>query len=505
MRFEFDFRQPQMQPQYRAVREGPLRILLLGDFSGRSNRGLLGRGEELAARPIVPVDVDNLDTVMGGYAPRLHLAWGGADGPTVAVEFQGLEDFHPDRLYERLELFQELRETRRQLLDPATFQGKAEELRSVAHEAAPARPEPGAVEDDGATLERLLGKHSAEPSPARARPGERHVDISRFIQRLVQPHISPEAGPEQDHLVGAVDLATGEQMRALVHDPAFQTLEAAWRQVHWLVTSLETGESLRLYLVDVTKDELAADLSSVGGQLESSGLFRLLERGSGTADHQPWSVLAGHYMFGASSMDAALLAGLGSLAACVGAPWLGGAHPDIVGCESLLEAPEPSRWRPTAPEQEENWGALRTSPVARWIGLALPRVLLRLPYGPGSDEIERFAFRELLPGHGHEAYLWGNPAFACALLLGMAFLEKGWAMEPGDFLELGDLPAHVSQKGDEATLQACGEVFLTERASEAILARGVMPLISYKNRNAVRLLRFQSVADPPASLAGPWA
>ncbi len=77
-------------------------------------------------------------------------------------------------------------------------------------------------------------------------------------------------------------------------------------------------------------------------------------------------------------------------------------------------------------------------------------------------------------------------------------------MQPGDVLQIGDLPAHTYQVDGETQLQPCAEVCLTERAAESILSRGLMPLMSYKNRNAVRLIRWQSLADPAAALAGPW-
>jgi len=131
-------------------------------------------------------------------------------------------------------------------------------------------------------------------------------------------------------------------------------------------------------------------------------------------------------------------------------------------------------------------------------------VLLRLPYGSATDEVDGFAFEEFTSAREHEWYLWGNPAFVCVRLLAEAFVERGWAMEPGDFLEVGDCPAHAVAEEGETRLQPCAEVILPERAAEEILRRGPMPVLSYPNRNAVRLLRFQSLADPPTPLLGPW-
>jgi type VI secretion system protein ImpC len=147
---------------------------------------------------------------------------------------------------------------------------------------------------------------------------------------------------------------------------------------------------------------------------------------------------------------------------------------------------------------------LRTSAVAPWLGLALPRILLRLPYGQKTDPIDSFAFEEMPGGRDPEAYLWGNPAYVCARLIAAAFAENGWDFSPGDVLELGDCPAHVYEDAGERRMQPATEILLSERATEEILAHGPMPLLGHRQRNAIRLARFQSLADPPMALAGAW-
>jgi type VI secretion system protein ImpC len=157
-----------------------------------------------------------------------------------------------------------------------------------------------------------------------------------------------------------------------------------------------------------------------------------------------------------------------------------------------------------APDVAEVHAALRASPAASWVGLALPRVILRQPYGVGSDEIDSFDFEEMTPANDHETYLWGNPAFAVALLVGRAFIDNGWEMEPGDELDLSDLPSHVYASGGEKKTKPCAEVLLSDRAVDVIIKAGLMPMVSFRNRNAVRAERLQSVASPSAALSGPW-
>jgi type VI secretion system protein ImpC len=147
---------------------------------------------------------------------------------------------------------------------------------------------------------------------------------------------------------------------------------------------------------------------------------------------------------------------------------------------------------------------LRRIPQATWLGLALPRFLLRLPYGQRTQSTEQFAFEEM-PAGGHEDYLWGNPAFACAYLLGEAFVQDGWEFRPGQIPRIEGLPAHVYRANGESHLKPCAEALLTENAGEAILNKGLMPLLSIKGSDSVRLMRFQSIALPPAPLSGRWS
>ena len=351
----------------------------------------------------------------------------------------------------------------------------------------------------------MLGRAPGRPTPAAQASAGAAVDIDALIASIVAPYIVAAPEPFQALYVASIDQASSEQMRAVLHHPAFQALESVWRAIRWLVTELELGESLQLCLLDVSRDELRTDMLSAGGDVGRSGLYRRLVGQSATDDGAPWSLLVGDYTFALTDDDTDLLAWLGAIASHAGGPFLAAADASVLGCHSIMETPDPHDWQSVAGEAAAHWTALRRSSFAKWLGLALPRILLRLPYGKQSDAVDAFDFEELSAAREHEAYLWGNPAMACALLIGRAFLENGWKMQPGDEREVGDLPAHVFVQDDENHLQAGAELYLGERAGETILARGVMPFLSLRNQNAARLLRFQSLADPPQPLAGPWS
>jgi type VI secretion system protein ImpC len=441
-RLEFSFDFAKRSPAARKD-SGAMRLLVVGDFSGRA----AADRPPLADRPALGVDLDRLDAVVARLAPRIEV-----DG-VGSVGFAQLDDFHPDRLYERLDVFRALRDARAQ--PPA----KAGEL-----------------------LGGLLGQPVAAP-PA---PPSTASGIDALIRNLVAPHVVADTTNETRTYLAAVDAAIAEQMRKLLHAPAFQALEAAWRGVAWLVQNLELGEELELHVFDVTRDELLADIAASGGRLEQTGLHHALaDRWRNLPDGRGWTALAGLYRFGAGDTDIGLLAALGLIASQAGGPWLAEADP-------ALATAEPA----------ENWQALRGSEAAPWIGLAAPRVLLRRPYGRQSDPLDAFAFEEFIGAPAHDALLWGNPALALLLLLGRGFSASGWDFDPDAERDLGDLPAVTFDADGERQLMPCAERLLGEKAAQTMLGAGLIALASHKNRNAVTLLRWQSIADPPAALAG---
>ncbi len=506
-RLEFEFRVPGPADATRPRRgEGDaFRILIVGDFRGDAARR---DGPRPDGPAVMPVDIDNFDRVLARLAPRLTLPAELPGGGTEEIEFTTLDDFHPDALFAKLDAFAELRDVRARLLDPATFEDAAASLEGAAAPTDTATADGGGPEtttEEAATeLERLLG---GRPVGTGGGPGTQGAGYAtQLIERLVEPHIEHGADTDRQRLlVAAVDDAIAERMRALLHDPRFQALESAWRGLWWLVSSLETGGELEIHLLDARRDELAAGLESAGAGIVATQLYRSLLGGEADAPGgRTWSLLIGLGRFGADDEDLRLLAALGALAAHAGGPFVAEADPALIGARDIAEQPDPADWAEPDAAFEQSWLALRQAPVAPWIGLALPRVLLRLPYGSRSDPIERFALEEPAGAGGHETFLWGSPAIACALLLGQTFGDRGWDMAPGDRLDLDELPAVTLAEDGETRLMPCAEVLLSHRAADAIMARGLMPVLSHRDRNAVRVARFQSIAEPAAALAGPW-
>ncbi len=454
-----------------------------------------------ASRKPIALDIDNFDTVFKAMAIELELDF---DTTPVTLRLASLEDFHPDQLFARLEIFAALRQKRADLADPKRFHEAAASLGAAPE--MPATTDATAAADPPAAgdLERLLGRKPAgTPSSTPAVPPASSLD--HWLRSVVAPHVLPDIGNEQARLIAAVDSALAAEMRRVLHHPALMRLEANWRSIERLVRELDPGESLLLYLLDLSHEELAQDLSSHAADLSGSALHRLLN-GAQTqgVDGRRWSVLISDLTVGAELAGLQQLAALGAVAGRASAPLLAAAHPSLLGCHTPGALAEPKTWQPLATDVAAYWQALRKSPVAPWIGLALPRVLARLPYGKNSDPVSAFSFEEM-PEHQHHGYLWSSAAFALGLLAGQAFLDEGWEMALGAGAELGDLPSHSYRSDGESHQQPCAEVLMGEGAADAICRGGVMPLMSYRNRNTARLLRWQSIADPVRALQGVWS
>ena len=456
----------------------PRRILLIGDFSAAGH--CKPRSDPIDGRSILPVDVDNFDDVFSRIRPTLSSALPLQESTAATIEFRSIEDFHPDSLYQRLDALKTLWAARQRQLDSP----------SDAIEDPQGDPAQPATEHDTDTFERLLGNR---PTAISHEPSRQITpDLAAWLKQVVEPHVVPAPGPRHDQLVRAYDEAAASLMRAVLHDPAFRALESLWRSVDRILREVESDGRVEFDLLDVTQAEVEADLQSTT-DWRGSGLYRRLESAAGN-----WSLLAADFVFGNQPNDVLMLATLGAIAAELQAPFLSAAKLEVCGCRSVDELTDPRRWPPVAAVHEASWQKLRRSGMARWLGLALPRVLMRLPYGAATDPIDRFPFEEMTAADNHEELLWGNPAFACAYLAARAMAD-GRALGEAS-LDLDDLPPYTLQREDGPHLKPCGEVYLNDRAADAILTRGVMPLLSHRNRSAVRLARWQSAADPPAML-----
>jgi type VI secretion system protein ImpC len=484
--FDFAYRvSPDARP---APPEAVANVLLIADFSGRANRNVC---EPVLGRKCLAVDVDNFESAPGRFRATLQLAMPGAAGGLAALEFGSLDDFHPDSLLRRCPALAELLEARHGLDASATAAEASEKLQRLLSAVVPtSAPAPAATaapqspESAEATLARLLGKTPASPSPQPAGGSSAQA----FIRQIVASSSStaPALPAGIAGLKTAAELELASNLRRLLHHRDFQALEAAWRGVDFLVRRCPDEERVKLFLLDASLAELAADLA---------GLERLLRE-------RRWAFVAGDFVFGATRGELEVLLGLARICAAHGCAFLAGAHPQLVDCDSFAAHPDPDDWKRQTPEEIKGaWQALRNLPESAHVGLALPRFLLRQPYGANSDPIHGFGFTEILDPANHDAYLWGNSAILCAQLLAEALCadeESGELIGSGD---VGELPVFRFTQNSERGTLPCGEAWLSDRAAEAILDRGLIPVLSIKGRDAVRVVNVRSIAQPARALA----
>lgn len=469
------------------LRSGVFRIAMVGDFSARSHRDA-PHPTPLPRRRVWRVDRDEVDPVLAGIAPELHLTLDPSE-PPIVVRFSTMDDFHPDRLLQQLPLFQQLRALRDQASAPS--RGGSPPPRPAPRTA---RTESAALGlSSGSLLDRIIDNDPNAVDPSQQIRGLAPQDeLTEFVDRAVRPHTVKEASQEQRELTAKVDDVIAATMRVLLHHPEFQALEALWRGVEFLARRLDTSETLQIVLIDVSKPELSADLGAMSG-VESTALHRLLVEGSAGAAR--WSIFVGAYTFGPD--EVVLLSQLATLGRMAGAPWLAGADPRLAGTPSFAADPDPDEWTiPLPPE----WDGLRRSPDASFLSLASPRFLLREPYGKKTDPCS-FPFEEMSPGApDHESYLWGNGAILCALVIG----ESVAAEEPPPTqATVEGLPLHVATIDGEAVATPCAEALITHRAVAHMVDRGLTPLASPRDGDSILISRLQSVATPPRPVSIP--
>jgi len=461
----------------------PLRLALLGDFGAGASQGRLETGAALARRKPLKVEFDTLEDAMSRLSLKLTLPLG-ADGAPVEVSLASLDAFHPDEIYRNVSLFSQLSALRKRLDTPATFAAAAKEVMSwgdtttarastLARRAAPrgAAPSRSATLDDFA---RLTGR------PSTSNPADDAVD--RLLQRVLSPFIVPAADPKKDVLVAAVDAALSDAMRAVLHDPDFQTAESLWRGVDFLLRRVETSHQLQVHLFDVSAEEFAADLSAVD-DLADSGLYKLLVEAPSQDADGGYTYIGGCYQFDATPPHVGLLGRAAQVAAHAGAPFI----------TAIATDPFADRKEPPHRLVREALAALREMPNASFLALLGPRFLLRHPYGRKSDPISSFEFEEFSREAGLRGMLWGHPALLALYVLA----------QPGAQLAIDDLPFHhyVDQHGDSVALPCTDRLIGTQVAS-VLRSYGINAVMAHKGEAMVRLAGLEAINGDGLALKG---
>jgi type VI secretion system protein ImpC len=346
-------------------------------------------------------------------------------------------------------------------------------------------------EEGMSDFERLINQ------PVKSGAGAANADA--FIQSVVAGYGVDAPDPDQAKMVKFVEDALSAGLRAILRHPAFQAVESSWRGAEFLTTRLNTDEDLKIFLFDISKDELYADLNAMP-TIDKTGMFQVMVELPKSPGNAPWSLVVGNYSFEQQPRDIGLLAKVAGLMHEAQIPFLAGATSKVAGFPSFNKFPDSGRWQP--PADAPMWEKIRGHKHAAHLGLVAPRFLLRIPYGQKTDAVETYPFEEMPGTPEHNVYLWGNGAFALAYAMGQAFLDDGWGFEPGH--DVTDLPLHMAVVDGDKEMTPCAEGWLSDRIGGVLQNLGLIPLLSVRNDASVKIGTIQSVAKGGKALAASW-
>jgi type VI secretion system protein ImpC len=301
--------------------------------------------------------------------------------------------------------------------------------------------------------------------------------------------------------VARIDELLTAQMNEILHTEELQRLEASWRGLHFLVFNTETSTRLKLRLLNITKKELLTDLEKAT-EFDQSQLFKkIYEEEYGTFGGHPYGLLIGDYEFGRHPQDMALLEKLSGVAAAAHAPFIAAASPRLFDFDGFTDLGVPRDLAKIFESAELiKWRSFRESEDSRYVGLVLPHILLRLPYGPDTVPVEGFNFREDVDGRDHKKYLWGNAAWALGQRITNAFALYSWCgairgVEGGGLVE--GLPTHTfkTDEGDVA-LKCPTEIAVTDRREKELDSLGFISLVHCKGTDYAAFFGGQTTQKP---------
>ena len=349
-------------------------------------------------------------------------------------------------------------------------------------------------------------KQSFRPRSERAA-----ADVENAVTTLVEQALSDTSLIQEDVLdtiedmIARLDEKLSDQVNAIIHAPEFQQLESSWRGLHHLVFNSETDSSLKIKVMNISKSELAGMFKRFpGARWDQSPLFKkIYESEFGTLGGEPYGALVGDYYFSQSPRDVSIMRDMGKVASAAHAPFFSGVDPAMLGMDSFSELANPRDLGKIFDTPEyAAWRGLRDAADSRYVGLCMPRVLSRLPYGAKSEPVEEFAFEEKTSGHAGQDYAWMNAAYAMAVNVNRAYKEHGWTtrirgVNSGG--EVVNLPTHTFPTDDGGVDMKCPtEIAITDRREAELSKAGFLAIVHRKNTDKAAFIGGQSVYKPKA-------
>jgi len=333
---------------------------------------------------------------------------------------------------------------------------------------------------------------------------ERGKDIIKeFIGQVLQGEVTVSKDTEAmiNARIAQIDHLISLQLNEILHAPAFQKLEGSWRGLKYLLDNTETSTMLKIRVLNVSKKELLKDLQRAAEFDQSATFKKIYEDEYGVFGGEPFAALIGDYEFTKHPEDIELLDRMSHVAAGAHAPFLTAAGPELMNLDSYTNLGTPRDIAKIFDSTEfAKWKSFRESEDARYVGLALPHILMRLPYGRDTKPVDGFNYEEAVDGTDHSKYLWGNAAYALGTRLTNAFAQYSWCaairgVEGGGLVE--GLPAHTfrTDEGDVA-LKCPTEIAITDRREKELADNGFIPLVHCKGTDYAAFFSVQSAQKP---------
>ena len=337
---------------------------------------------------------------------------------------------------------------------------------------------------------------------------EPNQGVEGFVKGLLkQPGMTVrEAINHAEGAIGELDLAITERVQKVLHHKKFQALESSWRGLEHLVrNSRPDGESLIIRFYDLSHRELEKMMRRYrGAAWDRSPFFQLVyEAEYGVAGGKPYGCLIGDYEFSHRTKDTITLEQVARTCAAAHVPFIAGASADLAQMESWRELANPVDLprRFKGPEYAP-WRSLRDQEDSRYLGLTVPRVLARLPYGALANPVHEFDLEEDTDGPDHGNFLWMNASFCFGTVINRAFMAYGWCakirgLEGGGIVD--DLWVHPFRTDDSREdLRCATETAITARREAELSSQGLIPLCHLRNSEFSVFRSAQSLHRPRA-------
>lgn len=329
--------------------------------------------------------------------------------------------------------------------------------------------------------------------------------MAAALQVLLELSLEPEANIEKvdkhllDFYIAKIDAMLSEQLDQILHHPEFQRVESLWRSLAYLVDKTDFRANIKYEILDISKDELIDDFEDIVDTTQSVLYKHVYEQEFDTPGGEPFTAMVSPYEFDASHVDIFLLRNLAKVAASAHCPFLGNVDAEFFGKKDFSEVIKIEELEDYMERAEFiRWNSFRESEDARYIGLSLPRFLLRLPYGQGQ-RVRSFNYEENVI-NGGKGFLWGSASFAFACNMARSFKQYGWCVNIRGPLSGGkveNLPLHQYDVGRGLQTKMPTECLISETQELALSELGFIPLSYYKNSDYACFFSASSTQKAP--------